>query len=175
MTTDADYDGSITEWLTHQTVILRSLAVWVQTQSVQAVVSRMSILYLEVTFFCFIKEWLLRYGLNLQGGLYSKVVFNTGLTVLLFCYFQDVLHDQGCLPRLSKLLELQRMAMWLRHTGASTSVSITINAVTNLATNEKNNKDMEVSTCILLLCLAHLFRRKSQATVIARSSLSFSS
>ena len=81
-----------------------------------------------------------------------RVVFiwSWPLTVLLFCYFQDVLRDQGCLPRLSKLLELQRMAMWLRHTGASTSVSITINAVTNLATNEKNNKDMEVSTCVLL-------------------------
>ncbi|KAL4226459.1 DBD domain binding [Mactra antiquata] len=56
---------------------------------------------------------------------------------------QDVLRDQGCLPRLSKLLEIQRMAMWLRHTNSSTSISVTINAVTNLSGNEENNKQME--------------------------------
>ncbi|XP_045166360.2 uncharacterized protein LOC123529862 [Mercenaria mercenaria] len=60
-----------------------------------------------------------------------------------FTHNQNVLREQGCLPRLAKLLELQRMAMWLRHSGATTSVSVTINAVTNLATNEQNNKEME--------------------------------
>jgi hypothetical protein len=72
------------------------------------------------------------------------------LLTSVFFHFQDVLRDQGCLPRISKLLELQRMAMWLRHSGASTSVSVTINAITNLATNEKNNKEMEVSYWFLL-------------------------
>ena len=38
-------------------------------------------LYLEVTLFYFIKEGLLKSGLYLQGGLYSEVAFNTGLTV----------------------------------------------------------------------------------------------
>ena len=38
-------------------------------------------LYLEVTLFYFIKEGLLKCGLYLQGGLYSEVAFNTGLTV----------------------------------------------------------------------------------------------
>ena len=32
--------------------------------------------------FCFIKEGLLKHCLYLLGGLYSEVVFNTGLTVL---------------------------------------------------------------------------------------------
>ena len=41
-------------------------------------------------FALFIKEGLLIYDLYLQGGLYSEVVFNTGLTVCAMpniCYF----------------------------------------------------------------------------------------
>ncbi|XP_060568226.1 G-protein coupled receptor-associated sorting protein 2-like [Ruditapes philippinarum] len=78
---------------------------------------------------------------------------------------QDVLRDQGCLPRISKLLELQRMAMWLRHSGASTSVSVTINAVTNLATNEKNNKEME--SCVPTLVDISLDKDTGEAVCLS--------
>jgi hypothetical protein len=38
-------------------------------------------LYLEVTFFYIINEWLHQSGLYKHGGRYSGVVFNTGLSV----------------------------------------------------------------------------------------------
>ena len=48
-------------------------------------------LHLEVILYYFIKEWLLKCGLNLQGGLYSEVAFNTGLTYLLTMHFIRIL------------------------------------------------------------------------------------
>ena len=41
-------------------------------------------LYLEVTLFYFISEELWKCGLYLQGDLYSRAAFNTGLTVNIF-------------------------------------------------------------------------------------------
>ena len=37
--------------------------------------------YMEVILFYFFKEWLLKCGFYLEGGLYSEVTLSTGLTV----------------------------------------------------------------------------------------------
>ena len=64
---------------------------------------------------------------------------------------QNVLRDKGSLPRLARLLELQRMALWMRHANASSSISVTINAVTNMAINPDNGKQLEVSDGFIYL------------------------
>ncbi|KAH3816113.1 hypothetical protein DPMN_117621 [Dreissena polymorpha] len=58
--------------------------------------------------------------------------------------FQNVLREKGVIPRLTKLLELQRMSLWLRHDNAASAISTTIQAVTNMAINPVNNAQMEV-------------------------------
>ncbi|XP_052781045.1 uncharacterized protein LOC128217736 [Mya arenaria] len=59
---------------------------------------------------------------------------------------QITLREAEVLPRLSKLLELQRMSLWLRHAGSDTAVNTTINAITNMAINPENNTQLE--TCV---------------------------
>ncbi|XP_052286159.1 uncharacterized protein LOC127881942 isoform X2 [Dreissena polymorpha] len=56
---------------------------------------------------------------------------------------QNVLREKGVIPRLTKLLELQRMSLWLRHDNAASAISTTIQAVTNMAINPVNNAQME--------------------------------
>ena len=46
------------------------------------IMDKLSGLYSEATMFYFIKKGLLKRGLYLQDGLYSKVTFNAGLTVM---------------------------------------------------------------------------------------------
>lgn len=58
---------------------------------------------------------------------------------------QVVLQSKGVLSRLSRLLELQRMALWLRTPGSEAAhVNATINAITNMAINPDHTQELEV-------------------------------